>query len=123
MPARSLAKPTWQGMLNPMPSSTQGGPLVDLGTLGGSKSVLANVIHDSGVIIGDSDLPGGTGTSGFIYKNGVMSSIGNLGSNYSLAYGLNNSGLVVGESALSSGDLHGITYLNGTFDRHWHLGW
>ncbi len=65
------------------------------------------------MIIGNSDPPVGTATLGFIYANGAMTGLGNLGSNYSSAFALNNLGLVVGESGLPSADVHGFIYSGG----------
>jgi probable HAF family extracellular repeat protein len=43
-----------------------------------------------------------------------MASLGNFGSNYSTAFALNASGVVVGEAGLSSGEVHGFVFATGT---------
>lgn len=74
---------------------TKTGGLKDLGTLGGNA--FAEGINDAGQIVGSSNLPSGT-RHAFLWENGVMSDLGTLGGNVSVAFDINNDGVVLGES-------------------------
>ena len=96
---------------------TRGAPvfyhLTDLGTLGGAISV-ASGINASGQVSGISD-PATGETRGFLYGNGVMTSIGTLGgTGPTFADGINASGQVVGVAFTSSNSAqHAFVYSNG----------
>jgi probable HAF family extracellular repeat protein len=91
-----------------------GGMMIDLGTLGGSVSEAA-CINDRGQVAGDSDTASGLPAGGlaFLYSGGVMSDLGTLpfGSD-SQAFGINNSGQVVGR-AFAGGAYHAFLYSGG----------
>ena len=77
-----------------------GSTATGLGTLGGINSY-AYAINAAGQVAGYSDLPGDTGTSAFLYDNGVLRDLNGLigpGSAWQLlaAYGMNNRGQIVG---------------------------
>jgi probable HAF family extracellular repeat protein len=73
----------------------------------------ALAINDSGVVAGYTG--DATSVSGFIYSNGVFQELGTLpGDTGSRAYGINNSGQVVGNSFNNNGSEHGFLYSNGT---------
>jgi probable HAF family extracellular repeat protein len=80
--------------------STNG--MKDLGTLGGSGGVnpssYASDINNSGQVVGLAYTSSGE-RHAFLYENGQMKDIGTLGGTYSEAYGINNSGQVVGRSS------------------------
>jgi len=98
------------------------GQIRDLGTLGGPYSE-AFGINDQGQITGQAYIPGGIGADAFLYENGVMKDLGTItsptGSNGQYAYGLgiNNDGVVVGESAYQENPTaivyHAFVYSNG----------
>jgi probable HAF family extracellular repeat protein len=85
-----------------MPGS--GGVMHDLGTLGGTYSIGADM-NDSGQIGGDSHaVTPHSRTSAFLYtgapgSGGMMHDLGTLGGISSWAYGINDSGQIVGKSA------------------------
>jgi len=71
--------------------------MTDLGTLGGSDA-LGEWINDDGDVIGISATPAGT-PHGFVWRHGVMTDLGTVGSDKSShAFGINAKGQVVGQS-------------------------
>ena len=96
-------------------SWTQNRGMVDLGTLGGTMSA-AVAVSDSGQIAGWSYLPGDAGPHAFFWSSMTgMVDIGTLGGAQSVAgaqsfaYGVNNSGQVVGDS-ISRNASHGYVW-------------
>ena len=75
----------------------------------------ANDINNANTIVGFSGLPGGaTPQRAFIYSGGTKTLLGTLGGSYSIAYGINNAGAVVGTSGDSAtGYPHGFVYSGG----------
>jgi len=72
--------------------------LLDLGTLGGSGSQ-AYALNSLGQVAGISDVPGNATQHAFLYSGGRMIDLGTLsGRSISCAYGINDSGQVVGSS-------------------------
>ena len=105
-----------------------GGKMTDLGTLGGSYSV-ATGINNAGQIVGEAYTTGSyAGTCGppgcpithaFLYAAGSMTDIDTLGSNVSVANGINDAGQIVGFSSNGNGSVAflysgGITATLGT---------
>ena len=87
--------------------SNGSGPMQDLGKLPGAASSVAYAINNSGQIVGGSGtivgapLPGGFVLGhAFLYEgNGPMQDLGTLpGQSHSTAFGINNSGVIVGTS-------------------------
>lgn len=84
--------------------SAVGAILTDLGTLGGSS--YAYGINDSGTIVGYSWTPNSEHPHAFVYLNGMMIDLNSLipsGAGWELleAYGINNTGQIVGEGLLN----------------------
>jgi probable HAF family extracellular repeat protein len=77
-----------------------GASMRDLGTLGGDNYSGAYDINDAGQVVGDSYTASGQGYRAFITgPNGVgMRDLGTLGGNNTTAYGINETGQVVGGS-------------------------
>ncbi len=81
----------------------QNGTIQDLGTLGGPDA-WASGLNDAGQIIGQSyttdttvsPVTGARPIEVFLWENGTMTSLGNLGGTYAEAWKLNNRGQVVG---------------------------
>ncbi|MCL5103009.1 MAG: PEP-CTERM sorting domain-containing protein [Armatimonadetes bacterium] len=76
-------------------------------TFGGSTSVEANAINNSGQVVGST----GPNGSAFLWHNGTMTDLGTLwGGSYSDAFGINDSGKVVGQSYAMGGIMHAFLY-------------
>jgi probable HAF family extracellular repeat protein len=91
--------------------SRTGGPIRDLGTLGGAYAEAVDV-NESGIAVGNSNLAEG-GQRGFVYDGKTMTSIGSLsGSLFSEAVAVNAGGLVVGSSVTpgAGGEQHAISW-------------
>jgi probable HAF family extracellular repeat protein len=90
------------------------GKVQDLGTLGGFNSS-ANAINDKGQIVGTSDTSANDGTQhAFVSSSKGLIDIGTLnGTGSSVASGINDFGMIVGQSSTTSGDTHAFIYHNG----------
>jgi probable HAF family extracellular repeat protein len=78
--------------------------ITDLGCGAGSE----------GLCINENDqIVGVNGNHAFLYRNGVLTDLGTLGGTYSEAYGINDSGTVVGVSDTTSSGACGFSYYNG----------
>jgi probable HAF family extracellular repeat protein len=90
--------------------------MTDLGTLdGAAASSNALAINSSGQVAGWSTAPGGTGDVAVLYTNGTMTDIGTIdGGTASVANGINDAGVVIGNSDTASSDERGFIYHNGT---------
>jgi len=92
------------------------GAMEDLGTLAGSDPYTFSIAYDVnnvGQAVGISDTSSGVWAHAFIWSNGVMNDLGTLGGNGSRAYGINDSGQVVGEAQTAGGQNHAFSYSNG----------
>lgn len=83
---------------------------VDLGTLR-AGSALVHDVNSSGQTVGGSGHPHGAGTHAFFWeKQGGMRDLGTLsGGDYSAAYSINDSGVVVGTSNTST-NMHAFSW-------------
>jgi probable HAF family extracellular repeat protein len=84
----------------------------NLGSLGGNFG-FANWINDAGEVVGQSTTP--QALRGFLWKDGVMTNLGTVGTDPSSeAYSINSQGQVVGASySLGFVELHGFLWENG----------
>src|SRR3989440_177093 len=81
----------------------------NLGALPGDSTSLAHGINDAGQVVGQSGW-----LHAFLWDNGTMTNLGNLGGPLSAATGINNAGQVVGTSETPSGWSHAFLWQNGT---------
>jgi len=80
------------------------GKMKDLGTLGGSFAT-AELINDGGEVAGLSFLAGDKTFHAFAWERGTMTDLGTIGEdNFSRAFGMNESGQIVGQSWLFDGE-------------------
>jgi probable HAF family extracellular repeat protein len=77
----------------------------DIGTLGGTHS-FANGINNAGDVVGESWMPGDTGTHAFLYSGGIMQDLGTLGGASSSASAINDSGQIVGTASTPTNESH-----------------
>ena len=103
-------------------SWTQADGMVDLGTLGGNSSVLScclgHNVSDNGHVVGQSHTAGNTALHAFLWTQGDgMVDIGTLpGGNFSIAYAVNASGQVVGQSSPPEYEAFSWTQADGFVD-------
>jgi probable HAF family extracellular repeat protein len=81
--------------------------VTDLGSLSGSNSTKVSDINKSGQVVGTS------ANHAFLWSSGVMTDLGTLGGNLSMAHAINDQGQVVGEAATPSGEMHAFLWANG----------
>lgn len=93
-----------------------GGTLTDLGTLdGAAASSSALAVNSSGQTVGYSTAPGGTGDVAFLDTGGSMTDLGTIdGGTASVANGINDAGVVIGNSDTAASAERGFVYQNGT---------
>jgi probable HAF family extracellular repeat protein len=87
--------------------------LLDLGTLPGGQHSVAEALNDHGAVVGYSSA-GNKEKHAFLYQHGEMIDLGTLGGKRSQANGINNKGVIVGQSLFSDEFIyHGFIYENG----------
>jgi probable HAF family extracellular repeat protein len=82
------------------------GKLVDLNTSStGGNPITVNVINDAGEIVGGADFSGTGGSpfDAYLWRNGVVTDLGNLGDCASKGHNINSQGQVVGATFLCDG--------------------
>lgn len=95
-----------------VPVTTTGSPTVDLGTLGGGNSYAYDV-NKSFQIVGASEINSFGYIHAFLYSGGTMTDLGTLpGGSMSYAFGISDSGKVVGTSDNGSA-YHAFLYSGG----------
>ena len=93
--------PTTSTTTTTLPASARYYSAIDLGTLGGARSVPLD-LNENGEVVGMSTV--GNVTRAFLYSGGVMHNLGSLGGTDSVAAALNDVGDVVGWSFDGSGE-------------------
>jgi probable HAF family extracellular repeat protein len=97
----------------------QNGKLTDLGTLtpsGVSGYSSGHAINRSGQIAGETSLATASTIHAALFAGGTIQDLGALGGNYSAANGINNLGIIVGESDIVQQgitNVHAFIYTNG----------
>lgn len=87
--------------------------LIDLGTLGGDTSE-PTAISNSGLIVGDAQLPRNAARHAFLWKHGFMNDLGVLaGDVSSVAWAVNDNGQIVGSSVTSRNVTRAFLYEKG----------
>ena len=71
-------------------------------------------MNSSGQVVGYSYTTGNVATHPFLYSNGKMQNLGDLGGGSGAAYGINASGEVVGYAGTSDNYSHAFLYSGGT---------
>jgi probable HAF family extracellular repeat protein len=78
-----------------------------------SARSFAHAINNSGQIVGESDTTQSGVIHAFLWQNGVMTDLGTLGGDYSVAFSINNRGEVVGQSRTYTSGPHAFLWRNG----------
>lgn len=92
------------------------GQIIDLGLLPGDTLSAATAINDNDQVVGTSTGP--NGTRGFIWQNGVMTSLGSFNENtFIQPSDINNAGVIVGGARTGDGYSRGtaFSWQNGVF--------
>lgn len=76
--------------------------IVDLGTFGGATKAYG--LNDLGQVVGESS------GKAFVYSGSALLDLGTLGGTTAVAYGINNNGVVVGASTVTSGASHAFSW-------------
>jgi len=92
----------------------QNGTALDLGTLGGPSS-FAESMNTAGQVAGFSDIANGYQRRAFVWQNGVMKQLPSLSPNSDddLAFAINGSGVVVGQSDNAANQDRAVRWQNG----------
>jgi probable HAF family extracellular repeat protein len=92
----------------------------NLGTSPGYNHSQAFAINNRGQVVGfsynfDPVIPSRTlpNFHAFLYEGGVMRDLGTLGGSFSVAFGINDRGQVVGRSRNAAGEVHAFLYQRG----------
>src|SRR5438132_9577144 len=88
-------------------------PFNIFGKYNGNNDGLGNSINTSGQIAGSINGTDG-GNHAFLYSNGTMTDLGNLGGGYADALSINDSAQITGFASTSSGYNHAFLYSAGT---------
>lgn len=85
--------------------------VTNVGTVAGSTELQVRDINNAGEIVGWA--MANNVFQGFLYRNGVMVSLGSLGGQGCQAHGINDAGQVVGAAATATGEEHAFIYTGG----------
>jgi probable HAF family extracellular repeat protein len=91
----------------------QNGSVTHLGDLQDHSQVYANAINNMGDVVGHAWTVSGNNADAFLWKNGHFTILGTLGGTQTAAYGINDSGKIVGHSLLGGSEHHAFLWDSG----------
>jgi len=88
--------------------------ITDLGTISGDDYSVARALNATGQVTGASGKSNSNLADIFLYSNGKMTNLGNLGGNTGIGNGINASGQIAGYSTIANGTYRAFLASNGT---------
>ena len=89
--------------------SRSGRRMTELGTFPNGGGSYALALNDSSHVVGFAMTSAGA-SHAFLWKNDVLTDLGTLGGEHSVAYGISNAGEVVGYSQVANGEYHAFVW-------------
>jgi probable HAF family extracellular repeat protein len=102
----------WPGLGSAVSAQAPRTTIVDLGTLGGTRSA-AHGVNNRGHVVGQSATSDGH-IRAFVYRAGTLIDLGTLGGENSYAYRINDLGLIVGRAENAAGLSRAFVAFPGT---------
>ena len=96
------------------PFIVSGGTKQDLGAFPSGRYSWGLALNDLGEAVGEADVNLGQYENAFLYASGTMTNLGTFGGTFSEAYGINDSGQIVGHATTKAYGDHAFLYSSGT---------